>query len=157
MIEDIIANTNNPAKRIDSTLIPESKYQCVNTIKWLWHCKIKSFLHPALAIFFSLFAAAVIIAQLSIFIPVLSVLNPFSHIQNLQNFITLDCLLMIVMAYIVFCVYYALFKLKFAGFYGLYWNRQTDASSLLFFAMYSIIYLETGPESQLPYATISCK
>jgi hypothetical protein len=47
----------------------------------------------------------------------------------------LDCSLMIVMGYIVFCVYYALFKLKFASYYGLYWNKQTDASSLMFFAM----------------------
>jgi hypothetical protein len=47
----------------------------------------------------------------------------------------MNLLLLIVFAYIVFCVYYALFKLKFANFYGLYWNKQTDAASLMFYAM----------------------
>ena len=83
----------------------------------------------------SVFAGAVIIAELSVFLPALSHLNPFRHILSISSFIGLDCTLMLVMAYIVFCVYYALFKLKFASFYGLYWNKQTDSSSLLFFAM----------------------
>lgn len=55
-------NSSNAAKRIESTLFPESKYEWMNTLIWLWHCKIKPLLHPALAIFFSLFAAAVIVA-----------------------------------------------------------------------------------------------
>lgn len=135
MIEDIIANTNNPARRIESTLIPESKYEWMDTAKWLWHCKIVPLLNPAFAVLFSLFTVAVVVAELSIFLPFLTVLNPFSHVTNFEHFIPLDCSLMLVMAYIVFCVYYSLFKLKFAGYYGLYWNRQTDASSLMFFAM----------------------
>ena len=135
MIEDIMANLNNPAKRIESTLMAESKYGFVNTGKWLWHCRIKPILHPILAVFFVMFAVAVIVAELSIFIPALSVINPFSMIVRFESVIMLDLSLMVVMSYIVFCVYYALFKLKFASFYGLYWNKQTDASSLLFFAM----------------------
>lgn len=74
------------------------------------------------------------------FLPSLTFLNPFGHLIQIRDFITLDCSLMIVMAYIVFCVYYALFKLKFANFFGLYWNKQTDSSSLMFYAMYSCIY-----------------
>lgn len=135
MIEDIVANANNPLKKIESTLIQASKYECLNQTRWLWHCKIKPLLHPALAIFFSLFAGAVVIAELSVFVPTLAFLNPFSRILLIENFIALDCSLMVVMGYIVFCVYYALFKLKFANYYGLYWNKQTDASSLMFFAM----------------------
>ena len=57
----------------------------------------------------------------------------------LDTFIALDSSLMLVMSYIAFCVYYSLFKLKFASYYGLYWNHQTDASSLIFFAMYLAI------------------
>ena len=136
MIEDIMANSSNPRRRIESTLLPESKYEIVNTLRWLWYCQIKMVLHPFLAVLFSLFAAAVTIAELSIFMPVLSVINPFNKLLNIQSVIFLDCSLMVVMVYIVFCVYYALFKLKFSSYYGLYWNKQTDASSLLFFAMY---------------------
>jgi hypothetical protein len=88
-----------------------------------------------LAIFFSIFALAIIIAELTVFLPALNFLNPFGHLISIQDYWALDCSLMIVMAYIVFCVYYALFKLKFSGYYGLYWNKQTDASSLMFFAM----------------------
>ena len=75
----------------------------------------------------------------------------------LESFITLDLSLMIVMGYIVFCVYYALFKLKFSNYYGLYWNKQTDASSLMFFAMYLFSYKEMDQEFLRHFATTFCK
>lgn len=59
----------------------------------------------------------------------------FGKITEIKSYLALDCLLLVVFSYIVFCVYYALFKLKFVSFYGLYWNRQTDAASLMFYAM----------------------
>jgi hypothetical protein len=62
--------------------------------------------------------------------------NVFGKLTEIKSYLALNCLLLVVFAYIVFCVYYALFKLKFASFYGLYWNKQTDASSLMFYAMY---------------------
>ena len=157
MIEDVMANMNNPTRRIESTLVVESKYGWVNTVKWLWYCRLKLILHPVLAVFFVLFAAAVIIAELSIFIPALSIVNPFSHILSIESVFMLDMSLMIVMAYIVFCVYYALFKLKFASYYGLYWNKQTDSSSLLFFAMYFKPYAATRQEFLHLCVSISCK
>ena len=126
-------------------------------MKWLWYCKVKPVIHPILAIFFVLFAVAVIIAELSIFIHPLAVVNPFSIIVGFQSVIMLDLSLMVVMAYIVFCVYYALFKLKFASFYGLYWNKQTDASSLLFFAMYPGLHSACPQGCQRPSATTSCR
>lgn len=52
----------------------------------------------------------------------------------------MDLVLLGVLSYVAFCIYYALFKLKFSNFYGLYWNQQTDAASLIFFAMYSLYY-----------------
>lgn len=152
-----MANLNNPAKRIESTLIAESKYECLNTVRWLWYCRVKPVLHPLLAMFFIFFAVAVIVAQLSIFIPGLSAVNPFSWIVTFEGVMMLDLSLMIVLTYIVFCVYYALFKLKFASYYGLYWNRQTDASSLLFFAMFLSNHLEWHHESPRLCATTSCR
>jgi hypothetical protein len=155
--EDILANASNPARRIESTLMVESKYEWVNTGRWLWECKVKPRLHPALAVLFSLFAGAVVVAELGIFIPPLQVANPFRRILLLDSLISLDLSLMVVMAYVVFCVYYSLFKLKFASFYGLYWNRQTDAASLLFFAMYPCRHPATPAASRRPSATTSCR
>ena len=68
-----------------------------------------------------------------------------------------DCLLLLVMSYISFCVFYALFKLKFSSFYGLYWNQQTDSASLIFYSMYFCHNLETVREFQHRFATISYK
>jgi hypothetical protein len=62
--------------------------------------------------------------------------NVFGKLTEIQSYLALNCLLLVVFSYIVFCVYYALFKLKFASYYGLYWNKQTDANSLIFYAMY---------------------
>lgn len=135
-IEDIIMNLNSPNQRIESTLSISSKYDCVNYLRWFWLCRLKLIVIPALAVLFSLFAAAVVIAEIAVFWPTVSFLNPFCHLLKLNTFISLDCSLLFVLTYIAFCVYYALFKLKFTSYYGLYWNKQTDASSLIFYAMY---------------------
>lgn len=94
---------------------------------------------------------------MAVFLPSLSFLNPFGRLVQMETFIGLDCSLMVVMSYVVFCVYYSLFKLKFASYYGLYWNRQTDASSLMFFAMYPPIYKEIVHVSPHLSATTSCR
>jgi hypothetical protein len=43
--------------------------------------------------------------------------------------------MLIPLFYIAFCVFYGLFKMKLAGFYGLYKNH-TDGPSLIFAALY---------------------
>lgn len=62
LIEDILTNISNPNRRIESTLFSSSRYELVNYGKWLWYCRVKAYLTPIMAIVFSLFAAAVIIA-----------------------------------------------------------------------------------------------
>ncbi len=47
----------------------------------------------------------------------------------------MDMVLVALLSYISFSVFYALFNLKFANFYGLYWNKHTDAASLIFYAI----------------------
>ena len=39
------------------------------------------------------------------------------------------------LSYIAVCVYFGLFSMRLAGFYGLYSNHQTDAPSLIFLAL----------------------
>ena len=90
---------------------------------------------PAVAVVLTLFAGLIIVAELAIFVPLLKPFNVFGKLTEVKSFLALNCLLLLAFTYIVFCVYYALFKLKFASFYGLYWNKQTDAASLMFYAM----------------------
>lgn len=126
---------NSASRRIESTIFDHYKFEAFNYMQWLWYCRARRYLIPFAAVLFSLFALAVVIAQIAIFVPFASFLNPFSHLLSIRSFVELDLLLLLVLGYMAFCVYYALFKLKFSSFYGLYWNQQTDAASLIFFAM----------------------
>lgn len=121
--------------RIDSTIFDHYQYDIFNFFQWLWHCRLKKWLIPLGSILLSIFAVAIVIAEVTVFIPKISVVNPFSHITSIKDFVPMDLVLLGVLSYVAFCIYYALFKLKFSNFYGLYWNQQTDAASLIFFAM----------------------
>lgn len=90
----------------------------------------------------TIFAAAVVVAELSIFIDFVSPLNPFKRIKELQSFIAIDVMdivmqiwLLTPLSYIAVCIYFGLFSMRLAGFYGLYSNHQTDAPSLIFLAL----------------------
>lgn len=39
---------------------------------------------------------------------------------------------LLIFGYAIFCVHYAVFRFKFAGFYNLYYGKQTDTASLLY-------------------------
>ena len=141
ILEDIIAslNSNTSDCVIESTLFPNSRFKFINQLYWLWYCKLKRYIVPAISVLLSIFALLIIVAELAIFIPFMKNLNVFGKLTEIKSYFALNCLLLVVFSYIVFCVYYALFKLKFASFYGLYWNKQTDASSLMFYAMYTFV------------------
>ena len=148
---------NASNRRIESTIFEHYKYEVLNYAQWLWHCRARLYLLPIGAVLFSLFALCVVMAQIAIFIPAVNFLNPFSHLLSIRSFVGLDLLLLLVLGYMAFCVYYALFNLKFSNFYGLYWNHQTDAASLIFFAMYVLAYSETARVSPTPSTITSCK
>ena len=141
-IEDILLYMNSSNRRIESTIFNHYKYEILNYLQWIWYCRARIYLLPFSAVLFSLIALFVVLAQIAIFIPVAGFFNPFSHMLQIKSFIGLDLMLLSLLGYMAFCVYYALFKLKFSSFYGLYWNHQTDAASLIFFAMYKFTYSE---------------
>lgn len=102
---------------------------------------------PVSAIVLGAFAGVIVIAEIAVFVPAVGFLNPFSHLTLIQEFVWIDLVQLLILGYMAFCIYYALFKLKFSNFYGLYWNKQTDAASLIFFAMYlQLLFIEIVPE-----------
>jgi LMBR1-like membrane protein len=42
----------------------------------------------------------------------------------------------VIFCYAIFCVHLAIFRIKFSGFYNLYYGHQTDTASLLYSGMY---------------------
>jgi hypothetical protein len=64
ILEDIIAsfNSNTSDCVIESTLFPNSRFQLLNKLYWIWYCKIKRYFVPAISILLSLFAVLIIIA-----------------------------------------------------------------------------------------------
>ena len=122
-------------QRIESILFPRYKSEFLNHAQWIWNCQLKLVLSTVFSIVFGVVAVAIVVAELASFIPELMFINPFIHITQIESFFGMDAILLMLMAYMSFCVYTALFKLKLSSFYGLYRNKQTDAASLIFFSM----------------------
>ena len=120
---------NNKHETLEESFIPLNG---VSFIKTLYYLKIRKYLFFVLTIILFLSAGIVIISEISISLPIN--LSVFSFlISSVTNVFILHLILFIPIIYLLVLSMYTFFKLKIAGFYGMYSNRQTDAVSLIFF------------------------
>ena len=98
-IEDILLYMNASNRRIESTIFDHYQYEIFNYMQWMWYCRVRVYLIPFAAIVFSLVAMFVVLAQIAIFIPVLSFFNPFAHMLAIKSFVGLDLMLLILLGY----------------------------------------------------------
>lgn len=127
--DEKILYDNNKHETLEESFIPLNG---VSFIKTLYYLKIRKYLFFVLTIILFLSAGIVIISEISISLPIN--LSVFSFlISSVTNVFILHLILFIPIIYLLVLAMYTFFKLKIAGFYGMYGNRQTDAVSLIFF------------------------
>jgi len=127
--EEII-NTSNKNDKIDESFIPLNKVSFI--LVW-YYIKIRKYLLYFSTFFLYLLAGIVILSEISIALPFN--LSLFSLLINsVTNIFLLHIFLFAPIIYLFIMAMYTFFKLKIAGFYGMYSHRQTDAASLLFFS-----------------------
>lgn len=115
-----------------SPLIPSSQSnQNVSTINKHYYLRIRPFL--LIVIVFSMIVLSIIItiSEVTMFMETSYCLFGMLILKSSNLFIFHLCTL-IPLALLFYLSFYALFKLKLSGYFGMYPNAQTDASSLLF-------------------------
>lgn len=70
-------------RRIESIIFSNYQYEMLNYFQWAWHCRVKMLLCSILAVFFCIFAVAIIVAELTSFISEIIFINPFIHITKI--------------------------------------------------------------------------
>jgi len=130
-LEDILNCKYSPEKRIFSPLWTRSgcSSRAGEVLEWAWLTRVKPCLSRLLAIVCVVCSGLVVLGEATLFLDKPIGLVPLLFRFDLGNFQT-QLLCAIPLLYILFCADYALFKLKLAGFYGLYGHNQTDPSNL---------------------------
>ncbi len=130
---------------------------------WAWHSTLKQWLSLGLMVVTLGLAVIVIIAEVSIFVPVVQRANPVAiALSGEHSFLEVNIVSLGLLCYICVCVYSSLFEVKLAGYYGLYPGHQTDGPSLLFSAInctrvtYAICYnfLQLGAVKQSAFTSL---
>ena len=128
-LEDILNCQSSPDRRICSPLWSPPHFPLLSHLQWFWFTRLKPFLSRLFSLFFLVISLLVVLGEATLFIDKPISLIPLMFRFDVGNFQT-QLLCAIPLLYILFCADYALFKLKLAGFYGLYGHNQTDPSNL---------------------------
>ncbi|KAK7075102.1 LMBR1 domain-containing protein 2 [Halocaridina rubra] len=108
------------------------------TLEWVWRCRIRGYLLRALAVLCALVSVVVVWSELTFFStsPTISLFAVFVNLAKANyDYFTIEVISSLSMAYIAFCAYSTLFKVRVLNLYYLAPYHQTDEYSLIFSGM----------------------
>ncbi|XP_071488144.1 G-protein coupled receptor-associated protein LMBRD2-like [Diadema antillarum] len=140
--EDLQRNekSSNPQFRhtFDPNFNAVERMVCTPTVEWYWRLWFLPIAMKVLAVILALFSLMVIWSEMTFFSikPVLSLFAIFVDKANENyNFLCIEVLCILIIAYLCVCSYYTVFKVRVFNFYYLAPHHQTDENSLLFCGM----------------------
>lgn len=135
--EDIIHNLSNGRMRISSPLWPSRSGMCVRTrefIEWMWLTQLRPWAYRGVAIVCALGSIVIVIGEGTLYMKL--PMGLYQLYESNHGDLQTQLLVCVPLLYIVFCVFFALFSLRLAGFYGIYSNNQTDPINMLWCAQF---------------------
>nr|XP_054764188.1 G-protein coupled receptor-associated protein LMBRD2-like [Lytechinus pictus] len=141
-LEDLQRNEKGNTTQFQHTFDPEfnslEQFVCTPTIEWYWRVWFLPTALKVISVVLALFSLMVIWSEMTFFSisPVLSLFAIFVDKANENyNFLCIEVLCILIIAYLCVCSYYTVFKVRVFNFYHLASHHQTDESSLLFCGM----------------------
>ncbi|XP_058791074.1 LMBR1 domain-containing protein 2 homolog [Phymastichus coffea] len=141
-LEDISRNQTSHDKRfkptfpIQRSLVSRLLYS--PTIEWYWKCLIKNYVLRAAAVCAATLSIVVVWSEVMFFnkSPVLSLFARFVNIAKMKyDYFTIEVLSTIVIAYLCYCAYSTVLKIRVLNLYYLAPHHQTNEYSLIFSGM----------------------
>ncbi|KAG6456417.1 LMBR1 domain-containing protein 2 homolog isoform X2 [Manduca sexta] len=141
-LEDVSSNQRSPDKRFQHTFhTPRPRLQRIlypPILEWYWECLFKQYFLKAMAVVTGIMSVAVVWSELTFFSkqPVLSI---FANINNAAkytyNYAAIVTVSTIVIAYMFYCAYSTVLKIRLLNLYYLAPHHQTNEYSLIFSGM----------------------
>lgn len=108
------------------------------TIEWYWNCVIKSYVQKLAAISAGSLSVAVVWSELTFFnkSPVLSLFAQFVNLAKVKyDYFTIEIVSTLIIAYLCYCAYSTVLKIRVLNLYYLAPHHQTNEYSLIFSGM----------------------
>lgn len=137
LLEDVQRNKHSMDRTFKHTFKTTSSL-ISPTFEWYWRCVIEDYLYRGLAIICAILSAAVVWSELTFFneSPVISVFAIlFNLIRAEYDYISIELFSTIIIAYLCFCAYSTVLKIRVLNYYYLAPHHQTDEQSLIFSGM----------------------
>ncbi|KAF7994945.1 hypothetical protein HCN44_004417 [Aphidius gifuensis] len=141
-LEDISNNQLNRDKKFKSSFTKQrSFYKRLlynEKIEWYWKCLIKNYVQKIIAIIAGFLSGAVVWSEVTFFNkkPVLSLFAIFFNMAaDKYNYFIIEILSTIIIAYLCYCAYSTVLKIRLLNIYYLAPNHQTNEYSLIFSGM----------------------
>ncbi|CAH1405013.1 unnamed protein product [Nezara viridula] len=134
LLEDVQRNRNSRDHMFKHTF-PNTKPLISPTIEWYWRCIIEDYIYRGFGIICAILSTAVVWSELTFFneSPVLSLFALFiSGFGDKYDYFSIELLSTIIIAYLCFCAYSTVLKIRVLNYYYLAPHHQTDEQSLIF-------------------------
>lgn len=141
MVEDLLTNEANTNRKFVHTA-PNVRHRnalfqrlCTPTLEWFYNCIVSKYTLKALSCLFVVITVVVIWSEMTFWSthPVLSIFARFLQGSRLTyNYYAIEFLSLLTIAYLCFCAYYTIFKMRIFNFYYLASNHHSDEYSLIF-------------------------
>ncbi|XP_034951262.1 LMBR1 domain-containing protein 2 homolog isoform X2 [Chelonus insularis] len=141
-LEDIAKNQMNIERKFNSSF-PVNRSLFMRfvynpTIEWYWNCLIKNYMQKIAAIITACLSVAVVWSEVTFFnkSPVLSLFALFLNLAKISyDYFTIEILSTMTIAYLCYCAYSTILKIRFLNLYYLAPHHQTNEYSLIFSGM----------------------
>ncbi|XP_038048616.1 G-protein coupled receptor-associated protein LMBRD2-like [Patiria miniata] len=138
-LEDIQINENNHTRKFKHSFDPNysflPSYICSPTVEWYWYVWLMPTVLKVVAILLLLFSLVVVWSEVTFF-SIEPELSLFAIVIDAAardyNYLCIELLSCIIIAYLCWCAYYTVFKVRVFNYYYLAPHHQTDENSLLF-------------------------
>ncbi|CAB0039639.1 unnamed protein product [Trichogramma brassicae] len=141
-LEDIARNQTSHDKRFKPSFPVQrsgiSRYFYNPVIEWYWKCFFKSYIQKALSVLSAMLSIAVVWSEVTFFNekPVLSLFARFVNMAKAKyDYFTIEMLSTLVIAYLCYCAYSTVLKIRVLNLYYLAPHHQTNEYSLIFSGM----------------------
>lgn len=137
LLEDVERNRHSRDKTFKHSF-PNTDPLLTPTIEWYWRCLIRDYVVKLAAVIAVILSASVVWSEVTFFnkSPVLSFFAIFLNLaRHSYDYLTIEVLSTVIIAYLCFCAYSTVLKIRLLNYYYLAPHHQTDEHSLIFSGM----------------------
>lgn len=140
-LEDVEENMRDPSHRYKSSqdpINPVLRSIYTPTVEWYWKCRVQSFVYMGVSLVLMVLSFMVVWSECLFFIksPVLSLFAVFINLaRDNYDYAYIELASILTIAYLCFCAYYSVFKIRILNYYYIAPHHQTNEHSLIFTGM----------------------